>query len=131
MRDGGTAKGWMTLAGIVLVVVGLAGFVPNPLVGGANALLATDTLHNIVHLGTGLLALYIAFGLTGENQVNGTIGFGVLYVVIFLAVLVSPNLFGLFQVDASPALHVIHVTLAGVSLAVGYMARGRATSYAA
>ncbi len=43
MRDGGTAKGWMTLAGIVLVVVGLAGFVPNPLVGGANALLATDT----------------------------------------------------------------------------------------
>lgn len=78
MRDGGTAKGWMT-----------------------------------------------------QNQVNGTIGFGVLYVVIFLAVLVSPNLFGLFQVDASPALHVIHVTLAVVSLAVGYMARGRATSYAA
>jgi len=82
-------------------------------------------------LGTGLLALYIAFGLTGENQVNGTIGFGVLYVVIFLAVLVSPTLFGLFQVPASAPLHVIHVALAVVSLAVGYMARGRATSSAA
>ena len=125
MRDGDLAKTWMTVAGVVLVVVGLLGFIPNPLVGGANALLATDTLHNIVHLGTGLLALYIAFGLTGANRVNGTIGFGVLYVVIFVAVLVSPTLFGLFQVPASPALHVIHAGLALVSLAVGYMARDR------
>jgi hypothetical protein len=119
----------MALAGIVLVAVGLLGFIDNPLVGDtANALIPTDTLHNIVHLATGLVALYIAFGLRGENQVNGAIGFGVLYVVIFLAVLVSPTLFGLFTVPANAVIHVIHAALAIVSLGVGYMARGRSTT---
>ena len=129
MRNESAVKGWMTLAGAVLVLVGLLGFIDNPLVGdSANALVPTDAVHNIVHLLTGLLALYIAFGLRGENQVNGAIGFGILYAVIFLAVLVSPTLFGLFQVPANVVLHVIHAALAVVSLAVGYMARGRSTT---
>jgi hypothetical protein len=121
----GLAKTWITIAGAVLVLVGILGFIPNPLVGTADgALLPTDALHNIVHLGTGLLALYIAFGLRGMALVNGVIGFGVLYVVIFLAVLLSPTLFGLFSVPANVFLHIIHAALALVSLAVGYMARG-------
>ena len=130
MREGGTARSWMAVAGIVLVAVGLLGFIPNPLVGRADSLVPTDAVHNIVHLATGALALYIAFGLRGERQVNATIGFGVLYLVIFLAVLVSPNLFGLFQVRANEVLHLIHVALAVVSLAVGFMARGRTPAYA-
>lgn len=118
------AKWWAAVAGVVLVLVGLLGFVSNPLVGAApGALVPTDTLHNIVHLGTGLLALYIAFGLRGANLANGVIGFGILYTVIFLAVVISPNLFGLFSVSANAVLHVIHFALAAVSLAVGYMAR--------
>ena len=125
MRNTGLAMGWITLAGIVLVAVGLLGFVSNPLVGSASgALVPTDAVHNAVHLVTGLLALYIGLGLKGENQINGVIGFGVLYVVIFLAVLVSPNLFGIFSISANAVLHVIHAALAVVSLAVGYMARG-------
>lgn len=121
------AKAWITVAGVVLVLVGISGFIPNPLVGSADgALVPTDALHNIVHLGTGLLALYIAFGMTGPNLVNGVIGFGVLYVVIFVAVLISPTLFGLFSVAANAVLHVIHATLAVVSLAVGYLARDSA-----
>jgi hypothetical protein len=54
----------------------------------------------------------------------------VLYAVIFIAVLVSPTLFGLFSVPANAALHVIHAALAVVSLAVGYMARSNETAYA-
>lgn len=119
------AKTWITIAGVVLVLVGIVGFIPNPLVGSADgALLPTDALHNVVHLATGLLALYIAYGMSGANLVNGVIGFGVLYAVIFLAVLLSPTLFGLFSVPANAVLHVIHAALAVVSLAVGYMARG-------
>lgn len=125
MSNDGLAKSWITVAGVVLVLVGILGFFSNPLVGSADgATVPTGTLHNIVHLGTGLLALYIGFGMTGMNLVNGVIGFGVLYVVIFLAVLVSPTLFGLFSVPANAVLHVIHAALALVSLAVGYMARG-------
>ena len=131
MRNTGLAMGWITLAGIVLVAVGLLGFVSNPLVGSASgALVATDAVHNVVHILTGLLALYIGLGLKGANQINGVIGFGVLYAVIFVAVLLSPNLFGLFSVPANAVDHVIHVALAVVSLAVGYMARGNETAIA-
>jgi len=122
---------WMTLAGIVLVAVGLLGFINNPLVGvQAGSFIPTDTIHNVVHLATGLLALYIAFGLRGATQVNATIGFGLLYVVIFAAVVVSPTLFGIFTVPATASVHVVHAALAIVSLGVGYMARGSTAAYA-
>jgi hypothetical protein len=131
MRTTNIAQGWMALVGLVLLAAGLVGFLNTPLAGSsANALLATDTVHNVVHLLTGLLALGIAFGLKGETQVNAVIGFGVLYAVIFVAVLVSPTLFGLFSVAANAPIHVIHVAVALVSLAVGLMARGGSTQTA-
>jgi hypothetical protein len=124
MGNGGTVKMWAALAGVVLVLVGLIGFIPNPLVGSqAGALVPTDALHNVVHLGTGAVALFVAFGLSGRQQVDGLIGFGVLYTVIFLAVVLSPTLFGLFSVPANAVIHLIHAALAVVSLGVGYMAR--------
>jgi len=131
MSNSNTAMGWAALAGIVLVAAGLLGFLNTSIAGTSeNALLRVDTVHNIVHIVTGLLALYIAFGLKGEQQVNGVIGFGILYVVIFVAVLVSPTLFGIFSVAANAPIHVIHAALAVVSLVVGYMARGSATTMA-
>ncbi len=124
-----TVKMWATLAGVVLVTVGLLGFVPNPLVGSADgALVPTDAVHNIVHLSTGILALAIAFAMTGKTQVDAMLGFGLLYVVILLAVLVSPTLFGLFSIPANAVLHLIHATLAIVSLGVWSMARNQTTN---
>ncbi len=121
--------GWSALAGIVLLLAGAVGFLNTSLVGTSeNALLRTDTVHNLVHLLTGLLALTIAFGLKGPQQVNAVIGFGVLYVIIFVAVLASPTLFGLFSVSANAPLHVIHAAVAVVSLGVGLMARGSSTA---
>ena len=117
-------KSWSALVGVVLVAVGVLGFLGTPLVGSASgALVPTDSLHNVVHLGTGLLALGIAFGLTGRTQIDALLGFGVLYVVIFVAVLVSPTLFGLFSVPANAVIHVIHAAVAVVSLAIAWMAR--------
>jgi hypothetical protein len=116
---------WSAVAGVVLVLVGLLGFIDNPIVGNATSLIPTGTVHNVVHLGTGLLALYIAFGLKGLPQANAVLGFGILYAVIFVVVLLSPGLFGLFQYSANGILHLIHFALAAVSLGVGYMARSR------
>ena len=131
MRNTNTAMGWATLAGIVLIGAGLLGFLNTQLVGTAdNALVRADTVHNIVHIVTGLIALYIAFGLRGEQQANAVLGFGVLYLIIFVAVLVSPTLFGIFSVAANGAVHVIHAAVAIVSLAVGYMARSGNTAMA-
>jgi len=79
---------------------------------------------------TGALALYIAFGLRGVSQASATIGFGILYAIIFVVVLLSPTLFGLFTYAANTYLHVIHLALAVVSLVVGYMARANLSNTA-
>jgi hypothetical protein len=124
MSNTNTAMGWATLAGIVLIAAGVLGFLNTSIAGtDANALLRVDSVHNIVHVLTGLVALYIAFGLKGLQQVNAVIGFGILYVIIFVAVLASPTLFGIFSVAANGPIHLIHAVVAVVSLAVGYMAR--------
>ena len=131
MSNTNTAMGWAALAGIVLVGAGLLGFLNTSIAGdSAGAILQVDSIHNIVHIVTGLVALYIAFGLRGEQQVNAVIGFGILYVIIFVAVLVSPNLFGILKVSANAPIHVIHAAVAVVSLAVGYMARGGSSAMA-
>ena len=125
------AKAWSALVGVVLVAAGLVGFLNTPLVGSSSgALVATDNVHNIVHLLTGAIALFIAFGLKGETQANAVLGFGLLYTVIFVAVLASPTLFGIFSVPANAAVHVIHIAVAAVSVAIGWMARGRTSAMA-
>lgn len=131
MSSNSTVMGWSALAGIVLVAAGALGFLGTSIVGSAEgALLRTDTVHNIVHLATGLVALYIAFGLKGEQQVQALIGFGILYVIILAAVLVSPTLFGIFSVAANTTIHVVHAVVAVVSLAVGYLARSGSAAMA-
>ena len=126
----GLAQGYAALIGVVLVASGLLGFIANPIVGpgpngdGTNVLLAANTVHNIVHLLTGALALYIAFGLKGEQQANGVIAFGILYAIIFVALLIDPRLFGLFRdIPANMGDHVLHAALAVVSIAIGYLSR--------
>lgn len=137
MGDYRMVKSTAAIIGVVLVAAGLLGFISNPIVGpgpdnnGTDVLLAANSVHNLVHLGTGALALYIAFALSGAQQANAFLGFGILYVIIFVAVLVSPTLFGLFNpIPANVPVHVLHAALALVGIGVGYMARGSASSVA-
>jgi hypothetical protein len=121
----GIAQAYAAIVGIVLVAVGLLGFVSNPVVSSdPGAVFATNGIHNVIHIATGLLALSIGFGLTGDAQANGVIGFGALYAAIFVLVFLSPTLFGLFgQATANAADHALHAALAVSALAVGYLAR--------
>jgi hypothetical protein len=122
------ARSWMIVAGLALVGAGLIGFVPgNPIASESpDALFRVNALHNLVHLGTGALALLIAFATTGETLANGTIAFGVLYAVVAVLLIVDPTFFGLFQdAPTNAADHVLHAALAIVSIAVGFMARQR------
>ncbi|HLY12773.1 MAG TPA: DUF4383 domain-containing protein [Candidatus Limnocylindrales bacterium] len=116
-------RAYAALIGIVLVAVGLLGFVSNPIVGDGNALFLTGTMHNIVHLATGALALAIAFVLPANQQVNGVFGLGILYAVIFVALIVSPNLFGILSYPVNVADQLLHLGLAVVSIGLAWMAR--------
>jgi len=128
------ARYWMIIAGIALLGAGLLGFVPNNPIASSDpgALFRVNAAHNVVHLITGVLALAIAFGTRGRQLGNATMGFGVLYAVVAVLLLVDPTMFGLFSdAPTNAADHVLHVALAVVSLALGYMARERGTSLAA
>jgi Domain of unknown function (DUF4383) len=125
----GLAQAFAAVVGVVLVAVGLLGFISNPIVGepGNDPVFVTGAVHNLVHLVTGAIALYIAFGLRGERQADGLIFFGVLYAVIFVLLLLSPNLFGILggaEYNVNVADHVLHAVTAVASLAIGYVARG-------
>ena len=116
-------RAYAALVGIVLVAVGLLGFISNPIVGDGNALFLTGTMHNIVHVVTGALALGIAFVLPANQQVNGVVGLGILYAVIFVALIASPNLFGILSYPVNLADQLLHVGLAIVSFGMAWLAR--------
>lgn len=122
------ARSWLLLAGVILIAVGILGFFSNPLVG-PTGLVATDNLHNIVHVLTGVLALALAYAMRDDIG-TATIVFGALYLAVFVVTVVSPTLFGLFSVEVNAIDHVIHIGLAAVSLGLGWMARSRAAAMA-
>jgi hypothetical protein len=123
------ARGYSALVGVALVVTGLLGFVGNPLVGdakpGGDPLFVTGTVHNLVHLLTGALALYIAFGLKGESQSMGVVGFGVLYLVILVLTIINGNLFGILNYPVNGLDHVLHLAVGVASIGVGVMGRSQ------
>ncbi len=122
MDNARLARSWLMLAGVILIVVGILGFFPNPIVGD-EGLVRTDTNQDIVHVLTGLLALGLAYGMS-SNIGMAALLFGALYAAVLVVTLISPTLFGIFAVEVNAIDHVIHVGLAAVSLALGYMARG-------
>ncbi|MEJ0054089.1 MAG: DUF4383 domain-containing protein [bacterium] len=115
------AKTLAIVFGIVFVLVGLLGFVSNPLVG-MGAFFETNALHNVVHLLIGLILLAVAFWSPMQSSMWLKI-MGVVYLVIavlgFLLVSGTGELFGL--VTLNPADHWLHVVLGVVLLAAGFM----------
>ena len=117
---------WMLVAGISLLAAGILGFIPgNPIASAdANALFRVNAAHNVVHLATGALALWIGTGTRGRDLATWTIAFGALYAVVAVLLVIDPTMFGIFaDAPANAADHVLHAGLAVVSLALGFMAR--------
>jgi hypothetical protein len=124
----GITRTWMIIAGIALLGAGLIGFLPNNPIASSdpNALFRVNAAHNVVHLITGALALGIGFGLRGRDLANGAIGFGVLYLLVAVLLVIDPTMLGLVSDAPANGLdHLLHAALAIVSLALGYMTRQR------
>jgi hypothetical protein len=115
---------YLVVVGVLLLLAGVLGFVSNPLVRSSpGAVFGASVVHNGVHLVTGLIALYVAFGLAGAAQASAVIAFGVLYGVILVLVLLSATLFGVFgDAPANAADHLLHGGLAVSALVAGYAA---------
>ena len=122
------AKTLALIFGAILVLVGLLGFVGNPLVG-ANALFEADAAHNILHILIGLILLGIALWYPASSALWLKI-VGVVYLLLaiigFLTVSGMGQLLGLIGVnDADNWLHLvlgIVVLLAGIYARDDHMA---------
>ncbi len=102
------------ILGVVLLVVGLLGFVmPSPLLG----IFETDTLHNIIHLASGLIGLLVA-GNRGMARMFLII-FGLVYGVVAVAGYVQgTTVLGLIAVNTAD--NLLHAAIAAVCLVVGF-----------
>ena len=124
---------WLIFAGVALIGAGLLGFLAgNPIASAdPNALFRVNTLHNIVHLATGALALWLGLGMRGYSLATGLIGYGALYAVVAVLLIVDPTLFGLFADAPTNVLdHLLHAALAIVSLGLGWILRGSSSTQA-
>ena len=115
------------LIGVVFVVVGIVGFIPNPLVS-PTGLFAVNTAHNLVHLLSG--AAILACALTGVATALSLQIFGVVYALVAILGFLSHGNMLLGLVRVNHADHWLHVLLAVVILAAGFLLPEEKTSSA-
>lgn len=110
-----TSKGLVYGLGVALLIVGILGFFNDPVFG----IFEVDTTHNLVHLVTGLLAL--VFAGMGEDSAR-TFGkiFGIVYGIVLLLGLISPDntILGIMEINAAD--NFLHLILTAAFLYVGF-----------
>lgn len=108
------SKGVMTL-GIIFIIVGIWGFIQNPILG----LFLVNTSHNWVHLISGVLA--VAFASSGELRAKQFAKvFGVIYGLLAVVGFFMPRMHSLGPVIMNRADDFLHLFLAAVFLYLGY-----------
>ncbi len=118
------AKTLAIIFGIVFVLVGILGWVPNPLVG-MGAFFDTNHVHDGVHLVFGLVLLGVGLWASSASALWLKV-IGVVYLLVavlgFLMVPDGGELLGLVQVNMAD--HLLHVVLGVVLVVAGFVAKG-------
>ncbi|GHO64893.1 hypothetical protein KSC_037850 [Ktedonobacter sp. SOSP1-52] len=125
--------------GVVFTLIGIVGFfIPAENSTGVQALFGifdVDTVHNIIHLVTGVLGIAAAF--TGQSRIFNQV-FGIVYALLGLVGLI-PALYlpagsyghdnglflGLTHINAAD--HILHIVVGVVAAAVGFFVRDTTT----
>ena len=103
--------------GIIFIVLGLLGFFNNPMFG----LFAVNTLHNLIHLVTGILAVIFAVNSEGAAR-KFSQWFGVIYALVAILGFAVPT-FMSSLVNTNAADNWLHVVFALIFLALGFWAK--------
>src|SRR6266404_4349629 len=116
------AKKFAQIFGVVFVLVGLLGFVPNPIVSDMG-LFHTDMIHNLVHIISGIIFLWVAMSMPMRAAMTLKV-FGVVYLLV--AVLgflmtsagATSEVLGFISVDGAD--NWLHLVLGLVIFAAGF-----------
>jgi hypothetical protein len=113
-----TTKTAALILGIVFLAVGILGFIPNPLIS-STGIFAVNPAHNLVHLVSGAAILAGAYSNVGAALTLKI--FGVIYALIALLGLMTDGNMLLGIILMNHADHWLHVGLAIVILAAGFL----------
>lgn len=108
------------IAGVIFLIVGIAGFIPALCPNGMLfGIFAVDTMHNIVHLATGAVA--IALGLASESAARNFFRvFGIVYALVTVMGFVAGRDGQVMGMAMNMADHFLHLAIAAVSLYLGF-----------
>jgi hypothetical protein len=109
------AKNIMYTLGVVLLLVGLIGFFNDPVFG----IFETDTVHNLVHIVSGILAIGFAAASESAARTYAKV-FGIVYGIVLLLGLISPDNTVLGLMEINTADNFLHFFLTAVFLYVGF-----------
>jgi uncharacterized protein DUF4383 len=120
-------KTFNKVVGVVLLIVGLAGFAMPHLLG-----MHLTLVHNIIHLLTAAFALYMGFAASVEAARTFSIAFGAVYLLLGVLGFVAPGVvttvIGHSATSAGELMpdNLVHVVLGAAFLAMG-LAGGQTT----
>jgi len=117
------AKTMAWVVGMVFVLLGILGFIPNPIVG-MEGVFMTNAAHNIIHLVSGIYLIIAAMqSIRAAKMAFKVVGIVYLLVTIlgFLTIGASGmgSLLGLVSMNAAD--NYLHLVLTAVFLALGFM----------
>jgi uncharacterized membrane protein HdeD (DUF308 family) len=117
------AKSLCKLAGIVFIIVGLAGFAMPTLLG-----FHLTPIHNIIHILTGAIAAYLGFSASYDACRTFCLIFGFVYVLLGILGFMAPNIVASVIGHPGPVTsadlmsdNVFHLLVGIVFLGVGLM----------
>ena len=103
--------------GVILVIVGIIGFIPNPIAYSENAIFTANAALNVIHIVSGLFLLAGAYTTLGSAMALRILG--VVYVVVAILGFVGGDMIlGFISNNAGD--NWLHVVLAIVLLAAGF-----------
>jgi hypothetical protein len=114
----GLARTYVVLSGAILVVVGIVGFYRHEMFH-----LTFPPAHNLFHLLSGLIALWMGLGGRPNGVREFGLIFGAIYVLLAIAGFAGLKDLGSIELGLNSHYNVIHLGIGVLSLAAGFSAR--------
>ncbi|MBV8799317.1 MAG: DUF4383 domain-containing protein [Alphaproteobacteria bacterium] len=114
-----TARNVAFVLGVVFLIVGVLGFAPNPIVG-PTGFFVTNTMHNLVHIISGIFLLLGAYTALGPSTALKIVGIVYALVAVLGFVMMKGGDGMMFGIAMNMMDHWLHVILAIVILAAGF-----------
>lgn len=109
-------KTTLKVLGIVFLLIGVIGFFMSPILG----LFPVNTLHNVIHIVSGLLCVYFGWMGSDSGAATFTKVFGVVYIIVALLGFFVPSMMMLLNMDMWMD-NILHTVLGLIFLGVGMM----------